>query len=154
MTKTADKYYFTGKPCKHGHIDFRLKSNRICQTCIRQKRANYETSEAYTEWKKKNKASVAKKWRTTNKDQTNSFTAKYRASKLARTPKWLSKAQLTEIKAFYTMATELEAVFPWKQHVDHIIPLQGDEVSGLHVPWNLQIIPASWNISKGNRLYD
>lgn len=68
-----------------------------------------------------------------------------------RTPKWLSKEQIKEIASFYVMAKELEKVFTWKQCVDHIVPLQGKTVSGLHVPWNLQILSASMNIEKGNK---
>jgi hypothetical protein len=92
-----------------------------------------------------------KKYREKNKDIRNAIQAQRRSAKLYRTPQWLTKEQNQEIKEFYTMAKELETVFPWKQHVDHIVPLLGKTVSGLHVPWNLQILSAKENITKGNR---
>ena len=69
--------------------------------------------------------------------------AKYRASKLQRTPKWLTLDDLTAIEIFYSNT-------PIGFHVDHIIPLQGDLVSGLHVLNNLQYLSASDNCSKCN----
>ena len=82
----------------------------------------------------------------------NALTAKRRAMKLLATPKWLTAEQLLEIKSYYILAKELQWLNEEPLEVDHIIPLQGKEVSGLHVPWNLQILPESLNKSKGNRV--
>jgi 5-methylcytosine-specific restriction endonuclease McrA len=82
----------------------------------------------------------------------NARTVKRRAAKLQRTPPWLTKAQHEEMTDIYKQAKELEAIFfNRKFHVDHIIPLQGKDVCGLHVPWNLQILTAEENLQKGNR---
>lgn len=77
--------------------------------------------------------------------------AKRRARKLNATPPWLSKKHITEIQEFYKIAKELRWLSEENLHVDHIVPLNGKDVCGLHVPWNLQILPARQNIAKGNR---
>ena len=85
-----------------------------------------------------------KEWRSENIDSVRkvqrSITAKYRASKLQRTPAW---SEELEIKQVY-------ADCPEGYHVDHIVPLQGELVSGLHVLGNLQYLPGSENSSKSN----
>ena len=88
-------------------------------------------------------------YRKANPHKANARQAKRRASKLQATPTWLSKNDLIAISDFYGMAKELEKVFPWKQEVDHIEPIQGKNICGLHVPWNLQIISMRENRSKG-----
>ncbi len=69
-------------------------------------------------------------------------------------PKWLSNEQRGEIKAVYAIAAELGRNTGIPHNVDHIIPLQGEHVSGLHVPWNLRAIPARDNQSKHNKLLE
>lgn len=68
--------------------------------------------------------------------------AQHRAAKLAATPVW---ADIGKIRAIYESC-------PDGYHVDHIVPLKGDNVCGLHVDWNLQVIPALDNIRKSNKL--
>ena len=76
--------------------------------------------------------------------------AKRRASKLNATPSWLTEEHHDQIKLLYAHAKECELLTGDKYHVDHIVPLKGENVSGLHVPWNLQVLPADINIKKSN----
>lgn len=87
-----------------------------------------------------------------NKARRTFNQAKRRIAKLNRTPKWLSEFQLQEIKSFYEKAAELTEKTGIPHEVDHILPLQAKEVSGLHVPWNLQILTKSENSRKNNRV--
>ena len=83
-------------------------------------------------------------------DSCAAYEAKRRAAKLQRTPKWLTEHDLKVIDCFYSITAMLtrENKEPW--HVDHIIPLQGELVSGLHVPSNLQPMRGIDNIGKNN----
>lgn len=78
-------------------------------------------------------------------------TAKRRAAILKRTPKWLTEQDFADIQKIYVLADELSRATEVKWHVDHIVPLQGKNVSGLHLPNNLQVLPANVNIAKHNK---
>lgn len=71
--------------------------------------------------------------------------AKRRATLADAMPKWLSESQLLEIRLIYKNC-------PAGYEVDHIVPLRGKEVRGLHVPWNLQYLTVSENRSKLNHI--
>lgn len=75
------------------------------------------------------------------KPKNNAYTAVRRANKIKATPSW---ANLDKIKEIYSNCPE-------GYHVDHIIPLQGVNVCGLHVETNLQYLPATENLSKNNK---
>lgn len=76
---------------------------------------------------------------------------KYRAALIKRLPMWVLPQELRQIVAVYKEAARLQRLTGVRFHVDHIYPLQGGKVSGLHVLGNLQILTASQNVSKGNR---
>ena len=96
------------------------------------------------EYYRKN-AEKMKAWQLTysreNKGMYRAIKAQYRAAKLNATPKW---ADLDKIKMIYESC-------PVGYHVDHIVPLQGENICGLHIETNLQYLPASENCRKGNR---
>lgn len=82
-----------------------------------------------------------------NKGMYRAKDAKYRATKLKATPSW---ANLEQIKRVYTACSSISDRTGIEHHVDHIIPLQGENVCGLHVEKNLAIIPAQMNLHKSN----
>lgn len=150
----GEKHYFTGNPCKYNHVFKRLTTDGSCCECNRLRNHNENKKEYLAEWVTNNKdkvKSIKQKWQSNNKAFRTKGKHKRKESVKLRTPVWLSPIQKKEMNEFYKMAAELETVFPWKQHVDHVIPLQGELVSGLNVPWNLQILSASMNIEKGNK---
>jgi hypothetical protein len=105
------------------------------------------------EWNRKNPKKVkahAKKVRQNNRGTVNFHTAKRRYSKLQRTPAWLTEDDHWMIKEAYELAALRTNLFGFSWHVDHITPLQGKTVSGLHVPLNLQVIPGKDNVAKSN----
>lgn len=97
-------------------------------------------------------AKYLKEYKKMNAGSICAINSKRRSTKKQACPPWLTKAQHEEIIAIYKQAKELEAIFfNRKFHVDHIVPLQGKDVCGLHVPWNLQILTAEENLKKGAR---
>ena len=103
-------------------------------------------SEYYFE-NKKHLQEKSKEWVANNRHKMNAIYAKYKAKKIKATPKW---ANLSRIECYYSVANMLnqEKLDVWE--VDHIIPLQGKKVCGLHVHNNLRVITRAENRSKGN----
>lgn len=97
-------------------------------------------------------AETKKLWSKKYPERKAELSARYRTNKIKRTPAWLSKEQKEEIKNFYWLARDLRAVTGEEYHVDHIVPLRGQDICGLHVPWNLQVIPKDLNLSKHNKV--
>lgn len=86
-----------------------------------------------------------------NKSKILAKTRKRQAAKLNRTPKWVDAEELWLIEEAYALARLRTAMTGIYWHVDHVIPLQGKLVSGLHTINNLQVIPALLNYKKNNR---
>lgn len=81
-----------------------------------------------------------------------SYKAKYRAARRKATPPWLTKDDLSKIHQVYAEAKRLSVETGVPYEVDHIVPLAGKVVSGLHVPWNLRAIPKVEN-NRRPRIY-
>jgi hypothetical protein len=113
-----------------------------------EKREQILASKAIYRITSKEKVSLQQKtWAQKNKTTINAIAAKRRAALLNRTPLWANKSYVAD---FYR-AAEILSRGGVQFHVDHIIPLQGNLVSGFHVENNLQILPAHINTSKGNK---
>lgn len=156
----SDGLYGICKECrKPKSLDYRQKNgDRI--------RANWRAAYAAdptkhranaSRWSKANPdrcRAAGRRWTKNNRSKANEHTAKRYAALRQATPPWITKGHRSEMQWFYETAQELQWLSDEPLCVDHIEPLRGEISSGLHVPWNLQIISVSANSRKGNRLGD
>lgn len=177
------KYYFTGEPCKHGHVAPR-KTKGACVECLKAEWAKgnetraeyfreYNQSEAGQKAKRQyyernRQAVIARAFSRPTDEKTRAKTAyKERNPDLYKelvslrrrrfrqaTPKWLTQEQKLEIRLKYRLAIELTRRTGVRHAVDHVTPLLGEGVCGLHVPWNLEVITQDENLKKSNKLVD
>ncbi len=176
-------HYFTGQPCKHGHITLR-KTKGACIECLKvdwqksnEKRAEYfaqynqsdagkESKRRYYEANKdvviaraqarpdEQKRQYKKKHKITNPDLYKELVSLRRRRFRDATPQWLTPDQKMEIRLKYRLAIELSRKTGVRHAVDHVIPIMGSSVCGLHVPWNLDVITQGENLKKYNKLLD
>lgn len=98
------------------------------------------------------RAEYLSRYQKRNPDKLRLWSMNYHAAKLQRTPTWLTEDDHWIIEQAYDIAVRRSEATNIMWHVDHIIPLQGKTVCGLHVPWNMQVITEVENKRKGNRL--
>jgi hypothetical protein len=132
-----------------------------CKACDNLKKRAYRTQLGETlkarkqeEYLRNREARLLQKkeYRQSNKGKINALVAARKKVIKQRTPKWVSKEELWLIKEAYELAALRTKLFGFSWHVDHVLPLQGKTVSGLHVPDNLQVIPWIENIQKKNKV--
>ena len=102
----------------------------------------------YRETHREELAESQRRWAKDNRDKKNTINANRRAAKLQRTVAWGNKDLIDDVYARAQRLTEATGI---PMEVDHIYPLQGAMVSGLHVENNLQILPKAVNASKSNK---
>ena len=95
-----------------------------------------------------------KTWKSKNKGVVAADVAARKKHIRQATPRWLTKEQKKQIKGLYIEADRLKTDTGVDYEVDHIVPIRGGTVSGLHVPWNLRVITAEENQKKNRKLLD
>lgn len=137
--KENDRKYYAEN--KEKRKEYRIKN--------REKRAEHKRK-----WNEANQEKVkvyAKEWVKNNNDKTRTNNALRRAARMQRTPCWLTEDDKVLIQRKYTLASRKTESTGERWVVDHILPLQGKLVSGLHVPANLRVIKETTNARKHNK---
>jgi 5-methylcytosine-specific restriction endonuclease McrA len=137
------------KPRKMDDPEYRKRMGRLSGA---RRQARMESDPAYAEERR----AKVKAYQTANREKMrplkNYHDANRRSLKMNARPPWLSKEDKRRMRDMYAWAKMLGELFDETYHVDHIYPLKHKTLCGLHVPWNLQILPAHVNHKKKNRL--
>jgi len=157
---SSDGYRSICKDCRKGeHVDRYAAdkeawNNRAVRWRKNNPNAAKRINDRYRAENKVKRNAQTAAWKKENKGYINFLNSKRHASKLLRTPTWLTDHDLLHIQCLYQVAAMRSRESGQAWHVDHIIPLNGETVSGLHVPANLRVIPAIDNLRKYNTYVD
>lgn len=158
--ENGDKYYFTGKPCKQGHLCKRhITAGCYECTLTYQKKFREDNSEYWSDknakWNGKNKDTKRAKdaeYRANNAERRKAQRLTYKVQKRQASKQYLSEFDLFVAEECQTLAQVRKSETGIEWHVDHMIPLRASKASGLHNGYNLQVIPAAMNLAKHNRM--
>jgi len=144
-------YYFTGKPCKRGHVCERFAKNRTCKECAYERnrertRDDYWIDYGDEAYKKKKRQNASKYYHTRAHKRAIKLRRHFESKSRVATPQGV-----TEIRRLYLEAQLLTIDSGVKHEVDHIIPLIHDQVCGLSVPFNMQTLTKAQNRRKASR---
>lgn len=104
-------------------------------------------------WRERNRGRArakSREWQLKNPEAAAMHAAARRARERRATPPWADKFLMREV---YDLAARRTAVTGIEWHVDHVVPMNGDTVSGLHCEANLDVIPAKANLKKQNHYW-
>jgi hypothetical protein len=148
-TLDSQKAYFKNRYRKILEVDPKFHAKKYAANT---EKAQQQNRQSYIRHAEKRKAAVAA-WAKNNPHKVRAHGKAYKAAKLNAFPDWVRKDAdfMWLIEEAYALAILRSNLFGFEWHVDHIVPLRGKKVSGLHVPWNLAVIPASVNCSKQNK---
>ena len=145
--KNAEKNKARAKEWYEENKQQALKSRKKWREANKKKMKGY--AKRWAEENKDHKNELSKVWKKENKEKVLANTRKRQAAKLNATPAWADKVAIEYV---YYAAKVIERVYGTKWHVDHIIPLKGKNVCGLHVENNLQLLAPLDNLKKSNSL--
>ena len=147
--KNADKYRENSKAWRLANPERAslLSKAWAIKNPEKAKEANNKRS---IEWRKRNPEYQSNFYKA-NKQRYVAASARRRAAQESATPAWLTAIDKAMIQEMYDVSEARFIQTGIKHHVDHIVPINGKNVSGMHVPWNLQVITAHENLSKGWR---
>ena len=154
---SSENYYVDQDLGKQKRREYyaRLKAenpNLSAEIYARYRESSLEKSKQYYQDNIEERRAKQRHWSKTNRGIANALSKRYKLKKANATPLWLTPEQLYNMQCTYKVAAQLSETSNQKWHVDHIVPIRGKDVCGLHVPWNLQVLPAKMNMQKGNRI--